>query len=280
MSRAPNLLSINAYHYRRGGSEAVYFDHARMFEARGWGAAFLSMQHPENEASRWSEYFVDEIEWGHDYTLWERMVKATKVIYSFEARRKLDRLLQTFPADVAHAHQIYHHLSPSILPLLKQRGVRTVLTAHDLKLACPAYTMRNAGGVCERCKGGRVWNVALHRCVADSRLVSGLVFVETLAHRTLGLYRKTLDRIVAPSRFYLEKLIEWGWDRERLVHIPNFVDAESFPRIEGRAGYLAYFGRLSGEKGLSTLIDAARAAGVPGVEARVYPAFGVTRDEG
>ena len=66
---------------------------------------------------------------------------AGKVIYSVEARRKLTRLLGNFAPDIAHAHCIYHHISPSVLPLLKQRGIPTVLTAHDLKLACPAYRM-------------------------------------------------------------------------------------------------------------------------------------------
>jgi len=208
MTAAPKLLSINAYHYRRGGAEAVYFDHDAMFAQSGWRTAFFAMKHPENKPDAFERFFTEEIELGHDYSLLERISKAGKVIYSVEARRKLARLLDAFPADIAHAHQIYHHLSPSILPLLKARGVTTVLTAHDLKLACPAYTMRSRGEVCERCKGGRVWNVAVRGCVADSRLISGLVFTETVIHRLMGLYRRHLDRIVTPSRFYRDKLIE------------------------------------------------------------------------
>lgn len=49
-------------------------------------------------------------------------------------------------------------------------------------------------------------NVLLHRCVKDSVAVSGLVLMETLVHRSLGLYRGTLDRLITPSRFYRDKL--------------------------------------------------------------------------
>ena len=34
----PHLLSMNSYHYRRGGAEAVYFDHAALFETTLLGA--------------------------------------------------------------------------------------------------------------------------------------------------------------------------------------------------------------------------------------------------
>jgi glycosyltransferase involved in cell wall biosynthesis len=60
----------------------------------------------------------------------------------------------------------------------------------------------------------------------------------------------------------VDKFVEWGWKREKFVHIPNFVEAENFdPEVEpGR--YFLYFGRLSSEKGVATLIRAAAAAGI------------------
>lgn len=73
------------------------------------------------------------------------------------------------------------------------------------KLACPSYKMLRAGKVCEDCKGGRIHNVLRHRCVKDLVALSGLVLVETMVHRALGLYRDKLDQVVVPSRFYLEK---------------------------------------------------------------------------
>lgn len=257
------LLSLNNYHYRRGGSDVVFLEHDALFREYGWDTALFAMNHPKNQPSPWTEYFVDEIEFGHSYPFLTKARMAGKVIYSFEAQRKLGALLRRFPADVAHVHCIYHHLSPSVLPVLKQRGIPTVLTAHDLKIACPAYKMLNSGGVCERCKGGNVLNVAFHRCIHNSAGVSSLIAIESAVHRLLGLYKRNLDRVVVPSRFYGEKLAEWGWPKEKLVHIPNYIHAENYQPEFTPGKAFVYFGRLAPEKGLRTLIFAAKESGVP-----------------
>jgi len=258
----PKLLSLNTYNYRRGGSDAVFFDHDALFRDAGWDTAVFTMQHPKNEPSPWSAYFADELEFGHAYSIREKMVMAGKVIYSWEARSKLAKLLDKFSPDVAHAHCIYHHLSPSVLGLLHERGVPTVMTAHDLKLACPAYKMLNKHGICEKCKHGNLSHVILNRCIHDSLAASTLVAAESAVHKTLGLYKRNLDKVITPSRFFRQKLMEWGWPAEKLVCIPNFIDINQYSPDFNAGRYFLYFGRLAPEKGVDTLIRAASQAGV------------------
>src|SRR5262245_39069722 len=120
------LLSINNYYYYRGGAETVFLEHNRMFEDLDWQVVPFAMRHAKNLESPWSHHFVDEIELGASYSLAGKLTRAAKVIYSFEARDKLARLLDTISPDVCHAHNIYHHISPSILGLLHGRGIPTV----------------------------------------------------------------------------------------------------------------------------------------------------------
>jgi glycosyltransferase involved in cell wall biosynthesis len=204
---------------------------------------------------------VSEIEYGRQIGIRDKLVQASKVIYSFEAMRELERLIAKARPSIAHAHNIYHHISPAIFQTLNKAGVPVVMTAHDLKLACPSYKMLRDGKVCEDCKGGRIHNVVVNRCVKGSLPLSGVVYAETMLHRTLGTYRNKVDRIVVPSRFYGEKLAEWGWPREKLVHIPNFVDVSGFSTDWEEADYVVFAGRLAPEKGVDTLIRAAAAAG-------------------
>jgi glycosyltransferase involved in cell wall biosynthesis len=161
---------------------------------------------------------------------------------------------------VAHLHNIYHHLSPSLLPVLRRHGVPTVMTLHDLRLLCPAIHMLRDGEVCERCRGGRYHQAVLGRCVKDSRAASLLAAVETAHQRGRRLYEDTVGTFLCPSRFYADKYAAWGFPPDKLRHLPNFVDLDFWhpdrlPDAPVRDACV-YFGRISREKGLRVLLDA------------------------
>jgi glycosyltransferase involved in cell wall biosynthesis len=273
----PRLLNINNYHYRRGGADIVYLEHAALFEGLGWDCSFFAMHHPQNQECRDARYFADEIQIEHDYTPLEKAIKATQVVYSFEAQRRLRRLISDRRPDVAHAHNVYHHLSPAILPVLKRAGIPTVLTAHDLKLACPNNKMLAHGRICEACNGHRYHNVVRRRCVHGSLAASAVIAVEATVNAALGTWRDNIDRIVVPSRFLLDKLVEWGWRRERFTYVPNYVHAAACDADFKPGDYFVYFGRLSVEKGLPTLVAAAAQSGARLVLVGTGPEEGALR---
>jgi glycosyltransferase involved in cell wall biosynthesis len=257
------LLSINNYYYARGGAEVVFLEQNRMLEEAGWRVVPFAMHHPKNLPSPWSRYFVDELEFGGEYSAFGMLQRATKVVYSREARRKLGALLSQVRPQVAHLHNIYHHISPSILSLLKDHGVPSAMTLHDLKIVCPAYKMMAPDGVCERCRGGRLHNVVRQRCIKGSLALSTLVYVEAKVHALMDTYAANVDRFVVPSRFFEQKLASWGVAAGKLHYLPNFVDVRRYQPATAPGRYFLYFGRLAPEKGVATLIRAAHAAGVP-----------------
>ncbi len=253
----PTLLAINNYFYLRGGAESVFFDEMNLFENSGWQVVPFSMQDEKNFASEWSRYFIDSLEFDNIHSLPEKMAAVPKIIYSREAQKKLEMLLAIVKPDISHLHNIYHHLSPSILSRLKKSSVPTVMTLHDLKIACPAYRMLNAQGICELCKGGRTFQVLRNKCIKGSMLGSAVIMLESYLHNWLKSYRDNVDRFIVPSRFYRDKFIEWGWPEEQFVYVPNFVDTDQFTADKTAGNYFFYFGRLSFEKGIGTLVKAA-----------------------
>jgi glycosyltransferase involved in cell wall biosynthesis len=122
--------------------------------------------------------------------------------------------------------------------------------------------MVNRTGICERCKGGNFLNVIRYRCVRDSLPVSALIALESGIHKLFGFYRKNLDRVVAPSHFMRNKLIEWGWNPQQIVYIPNYVHVDRFRPNYEPGDYFVYFGRLQLDKGVATVVRAAIRAGV------------------
>jgi glycosyltransferase involved in cell wall biosynthesis len=258
----PQLLSINNYYYRRGGSEVVFFEHNRLFEDAGWEVVPFSMRNALNEPSPWSSHFVDETDGADRQSPLAKVTRAAAAIYSFEAARRIRALIALIRPQIAHAHNIYHHLSPSVLVELHRQQVPVVLTLHDLKLVCPAYKMHTQGAICERCRGGALRNVVSNRCIKNSTAMSALVWLESTVHKALDLYMRNVTRFVVPSRFFRDKFAQWGVDTTRFAHIPNSIDVDALEPSDEPGDAFVYLGRLVPEKGVATLVKAAARARV------------------
>jgi len=271
------VLNVNKFHYRRGGAETVYFGLADLLERNGHEVIPFSMQHPQNEPTPYANHFVSNVELREDGGIASSIATAGRMIYSREAARKLDALIRETRPDIAHLHNIYHQLSPSILRVLAKHRIPAVLTMHDYKLICPAYTLYANGAPCERCKGGKFYNAALQSCVKDSRAKSLLCTVEAYAHAALGMYRRNVACFIAPSRFLAAKAVEFGMDAAKITYVPNFVEPGPAPDVKpGRR--IVYAGRLERVKGVRTLIDAFAQSEAVGSHELVIAGDGEDRD--
>jgi glycosyltransferase involved in cell wall biosynthesis len=253
------LLLGNKFWFPKGGVETYLFELIEELPSLGYEVIPFAMRHERNRQSAYAEYFVDEVDYHAPQALLSKLRIASRMLYSRHAAAQLTALLDRHPADLAHLHNIYHQLSPSILPVLGERGIPVVMTLHDLKLACPNYKMRTGGQVCERCKTGGYHNAVVHRCVQDSAMASALCAFELYAHRRSGVYERHVSRFIVPSRFYLRKLRESGLPADRLVWVPSYTDVRRYDPVYGGGDYYLYIGRLSDEKGLPTLVEAAAA---------------------
>jgi glycosyltransferase involved in cell wall biosynthesis len=214
------------------------------------------MQHRQNEPAEVADQFVSFEAFDESEGLRARARAVGRLLYSREARRKIEELIDKTAPDVAHLHNIAHQLSPSILYGLKSRGVPVVQTLHDFKLVCPNYSMFVKGATCERCATWRYYNAILNRCMRDSVSSSALVALEAYAHRLVGSYARNVDLFVAPSRQLRDRMIAHGVRADSIVHLPYSIAlAEYEPRYESD-GYGVYVGRLAEGKGLGTLIAA------------------------
>lgn len=249
-----NIVSINKFFWQKGGSEAVFFGEKSLLESNGHTVVPFSMADDKNLPSEYSQYFVKNV----DYEAAGGAAKinsAMKIIYSFEAKSKMKQLLKVFNPDVAHFHIFQHQISPSVFGPLKKKCVPLVLTLHDLKPICPTYKMYSNDKVCEACKSRKFYNCFMKKCTKGSRLMSLINTTEMYLHYSLGYYQG-VDRYIAVSQFYRDKMIEFGFSPKQVVCIPNYIDASRFERPYDDQGYALFFGRLSYEKGLDHLLDA------------------------
>lgn len=251
------ILQINKFFYRRGGSESYFFDLISLLEQRGHEIVHFSMRHSENRPSPYSDFFIDEINFEKREGLYSNFKKFFHSLYSAEAKEKIEQLILKTKPEIAHLHNISHHLSPSILTVLKKHRIPVIQTLHDYQLMCPNFKMFTEGAVCERCKKYRYWNACLHKCIHGSRLEGLAGALEMAFHRACQIYENSVYCFVTPSNFLREKMLAWrAGGKAKISVIPNFVDVSAYEPEYNPGDYVLYFGRLVKEKGLDVLLRA------------------------
>ncbi|NMA51532.1 MAG: glycosyltransferase family 4 protein [Peptococcaceae bacterium] len=249
------VLLGNKFFYIKGGSETYLFKLKALLEEHQIETIDFAMADEKNKASKYADYFVTNVDYNSKMKLREKIKSAVNIIYSREAHGRISELISDTRPDIAHLHVFQHQLSPSILYALKDKGIPIVYTAHDLKCLCPNYRMLVDGRICEDCRGRRYHNCFKHACVKNSRLKSLVNVIEMTLHGLLKSY-DLVDIIITPSKFYKNKFIEYGFEKEKVVYLPNFLDADANTPIGDFDHYCIYLGRLSHEKGVVTLLKA------------------------
>jgi glycosyltransferase involved in cell wall biosynthesis len=247
------VLFINKFFYLNGGSERVFFQERELLKKRGITIFDFSMKDPRNIGSPYSDFFTENVDYTSTRGFTDVLQTAISFIHSTEAVRKLEKLLKQERPDIAHLHNIYHQLTPSIIPVLKRHGVKVVLTLHDYKLICPSYLALNRGQVCTDCGGKAFWRTVLRHC-QGSRMQELLFMSEGLWHLWRRSY-EAVDIFIAPSRF-LAELTARRIPRKKIRLLRNGINLDEHAAHYTDKGYALYFGRLSKEKGIHTLLEA------------------------
>lgn len=164
--------------------------------------------------------------------------------------------LERFQPDVIHVHNTFPMISPAIYWVAAKYHIPVVQTLHNFRLLCPQAMFLREGKVCEACMGAIPWRGVVHGCYRNSKVQSAVLAGMVSLHRLLGTWQHKVTRYIALNEFCRQKFINGGLPAARVVIKANFVD---FPRpaVTQRADFL-FVGRLSAEKGVDVLAQAAR----------------------
>jgi glycosyltransferase involved in cell wall biosynthesis len=250
------VLHVNKYLYRRGGAEGYVADVAALQVRSGHEVAFFSMDHPENPPSTYEDWFPEHVDLEPPPPSLQGRARAVgRMLWSRSARSGIAHVIDRFEPDVAHLHNVYHQLSPSVIDVLAQREIPMVMTVHDYKLVCPNYQMSDHGQPCHACVGRSTHHAIVRRCKDHSVAASAVLAIESGLHRRMGVY-DAVDRLICPSRFMAGLLLEGGFDPARFRVVTNPVDPALPSVAHDPHGPIVYAGRLSYSKGVDVLIEA------------------------
>ncbi len=254
------VLMIDKYYFIKGGAERYYFELSKVLQAFGHEVIPFSMQHEENFPTQYADYFVPNIEF-NGLSAAQKIRQMPEIIgrimYSREAKEAVTRLIEATQPDIVHLHMIDHQLSPSILHAFRDAGIPVIQTCHQYKLVCPSYRLfiMHKNEVCERCISGDFYHAFAQKCLKDSRTGSAIVTAESYLHKWMKIYDH-IDLLHVPSRFLGQKLVQGGFPQEKIWHNFYTINLDDYPFHPEFENYCLYFGRLSQEKGIETLLKA------------------------
>lgn len=250
------ILQINNYHTLRGGSERVYFETANILEKNGHDVLFFSLKDEDSEDHYSDKYFVEPFDY-KNASLFKKIQYSTAFIYNKEAKENLELLIKNEKPDIAHLHIFYGRLTSSILPVLKKHNIPVVMSVHEYRMLCPAYVMRdNEGNICEKCADGNYMHCIGGKCIKNNLLFSSIAALDCFIRDKFFSYEEYIDKFIMVSQFIMDKHTQYKPTiKSKSEQIYNFIDLSKYKPHFSHDDYYLYFGRLSREKGIITLLN-------------------------
>lgn len=193
---------------------------------------------------------------GYPWT--KRLALPLEMLYSLPSRSAIRDMVKAEMPQLAYIHNLYPLISPSVLRVFKDHGIPTVLTMHAYKPLCTNGLFFTKEKICEKCGDGNYIHGILNNC-RNSYSESTVYAISFAIHRQLKLIEPSVDIFVTPSEFLKRKLIQYGYPENKIIVIPHFVPMIKNKTVKGNGrDYVVYLGRLSSEKGIITLLHAAK----------------------
>lgn len=248
------ILLINNCHQYRGGADTVYLNTAQLLREYGHDVILFSFENAQNVHTECKEYFVKR----------DGTIKTLRnYFFNPNSAKKIDEVLTLEKPDIAHAHLMWGGMTSSIFSILRKHQVPLVHTAHDYRMVCPAYLLKDGKcNVCERCTGGKYYNCALHRC-SKGKVIESILMTLEMYYRTKHYpVQYNIDGLIFVSNFSKNKHYSFDGSLKTvpcsvIYNCPGELVEKSIDlSFEGYNSYYLFYGRLSEEKGIRTLIQA------------------------
>jgi glycosyltransferase involved in cell wall biosynthesis len=240
------ILSVHNAYRQPGGEDQVFAQEAGLLRSHGHQVVLYAASNDQ----------VNGV---------NPLVLLGNTIWNRRVHRELQALMQREQPDVVHVHNTFPVISPAVYYAAGEAGIPVVQTLHNYRLLCPTATLFRAGRVCEDCLGRALpWPGVLHGCYRGSRPATAAAAAMLAIHKYKQTWSEAVSAYIALTDFARDKFIQGGLPADKIFVKPNFLEAD--PGMgdgmgEAAGNYALFAGRLTAEKGISTLLEAWRKLG-------------------
>jgi glycosyltransferase involved in cell wall biosynthesis len=267
-----NILLANASWYPSGGDWTYIESICKLYESNGHSIIPFAMDDRRNNFNSYNKYFIENINYNelNKHKSFKNSFKVlTSSIYSFDAIKKIKKLLYENPIDIAQLNNIHNIHTPAIISEIKKYKIPIVWRVLDYKIICPNRTFLSNGIVCEACFKSKYYNCLINKCKKNSYSASLITTIESYFNKLMPFYNN-VDMYLFQSQFSRDMFIKYGFDIKKTAIIENPYDCVlpvNDINFLNENRYILYFGRISKEKGIFTLYDAMKQ--IPNIKLRV-----------
>lgn len=273
-----NILVCNNRYFPSSGPETYLFAVTALLEQHGHKVIPLAADYAQSTDTPYRRYFVPPPvdansvyfkQYKDQLTVGKQINLAMRAAYYRPARLAAERAIREQHIDLVYLLQTVNVLSPSIVDAAYSYGIPTVMRLSDFNLLCPAYVFAREGRICQECLSG-YQHALQHRCLQHSLPVTTARVLAMVAHNAMRIYHK-VHAFIAPSRFLAGQMEHFKPARERIYHVPSFVDEtllgaakhpttiplRETPHTDSESRpYVLYFGRVAEDKGVEVALRA------------------------
>jgi hypothetical protein len=184
------ILQVHTLYREEGGEDAVARAEAELLRRAGHELVPFIAHNPEATVPAAASLLV---------SAWNPVVA-----------RRIRAVAEQVRPDVAHVHNTWFALSPSVIAALGAAGVPVVMTLHNYRLLCVNASLFRDGRPCEDCVGTHPWHGVRHRCYRGSAGGSAAVAAAISVNRLLGTWQRHVRLFLALNEFARERFIRGG----------------------------------------------------------------------
>ena len=252
------ILHVHKGYHTRDGSSRYMRELMMLQEHQGHVVAPFVMRDEKNEPTPWSAYFTEPL-------VKDPVTQLRNAFWNPRAHADLAHMLDAFLPDVAHIHNIYTHLSPSVLFALKGAHIPIVMTVHDYALVSGNYALWDEARARPLPQSAGVLETARTRFVQRSFIKTAALDAVFRSHRFLRWYDRLVDSFLCYSEFSRRVLIDAGFSADKIHVVGAFASPFLLDQLHSHPNLLhaqketdvLFLGRYETYKGMGLALELA-----------------------